>query len=65
MMQGREGGGSLEQIANAAMTAFVSSTLPSPFAPKSITFTFVDAKHVLNSNDWSAKNNARKIMVGN
>ena len=62
MMQGREGGGSLEQIANAAMTAFVSSTLPSPFAPKSMTFKVVDAQDVLNSNDWSANNNARKII---
>jgi hypothetical protein len=42
-MQGKEGGGSLEQIANAAMTAWLSSTLPSPFAPKSMTFKVVDA----------------------
>lgn len=42
-MQGKEGGGSLEQIAIAAMTAWLSRTLPSPFAPKSMTFKVVDA----------------------
>ena len=58
MTQGSEGGGELEQMAKASITAFVSSTLPSPLAPKSMTFTVVDATATLNSS--VTQENARK-----
>ena len=58
MTQGSEGGGELEQIAKASITAFVSSTLPSPLAPKSMTFTVVEELATLNSS--VAQESARK-----
>jgi hypothetical protein len=57
MTQGSDGG-ELEQMAKASITAFVSSTLPSPLAPKSMTFTVVDATATLNSS--VTQENARK-----
>jgi hypothetical protein len=56
MTQGREECGALEQMAKAATTARVSSALPSPFAPKSMTFRNkgADAWDVVISNAWSA-----------
>ena len=48
MTQGKESDGTLEQNANAATTACVSSALPSPFAPKSMIFNGVEAKAELS-----------------
>jgi hypothetical protein len=64
MVQGREERGALEQMAKAARTARVSRALPSPFAPKSMTFKNkgVDAWDVLISNAWSAI--TRESIIG-